>query len=398
MKWSSKVSEEFSLTRAVDECVAHVRAELGDTPPDLAIVFVSPHHATEYALVPRLLKERLGARVLLGCSGGGVIGGGKEVEDHAGFALTAAMLPEVSLAPFHVEEQHLPDMDASPLKWEAIAGTTASEEPAFVVLADPFTIRGDNLLAGLDYAFPGRVKVGGLASGSDQAGGNALFLGNEVFASGAVGVAISGAVRVETVVAQGCRPIGDTMVVTKCLQNVMLEVDNEKPLARLRRIFETCGERDRLLINRALHLGVVTDPWKDQFLPGDFLIRNVLGIHRETEGVVVGEMLHEGQVVQFHVRDAMTAEEDLYTLLRQYAKDKQEVQGSGALLFSCLGRGVHLFGSVDHDTGIFAREVGHLPLGGFFCNGEIGPVGPNTYLHGFTSSFAIFKPKAMGHS
>ena len=393
MKWSSKVSEEFSLRKAVDECVAHVRAELGNVTPDLAIVFVSPHHASDYTSVPGMLKGRLGPRVLIGCSGGGVIGGGKEVEDRAGFALTAAVLPEVRLAPFHVEDQGLPDMDASPAKWEAIIGVQADQEPAFVVLADPFTIRGDNLLAGLDYAFPGRVKVGGLASGSMQAGGNALFLGDGFYPSGAVGVAISGAVKVDTVVAQGCRPIGEPLVVTKCQHNIILELDGEKPLDRLRRVFEACDERDRALINRALHVGVVTDPWKDQFRPGDFLIRNVLGIHRETEGIIVGEVLHEGQVVQFHVRDAITAEEDLYTLLRQYAKDQQGPQGAGALLFSCLGRGVHLFGEVDHDTGIFQKEVGPLPLGGFFCNGEIGPVGPSTYLHGFTSSFAIFKPK-----
>ena len=392
MKWSSKVSEEFSLSKAVDECVAHVRAELGGVEPDLAVVFVSPHHAPEYGDVARLIKERLGPKVFIGCSGGGVIGGGKEVEDRAGFALTAAMLPNVRLSPFHVEDKDLPDMDAGPAKWEALAGVTADQDPAFIVLADPFSLRGENLLAGLDYAFPGGVKVGGLASGADQAGGNALFLGEGMHNSGAVGLAVSGAVSVETVVAQGCRPIGGPMVVTKCQRNVMLEVDGEKPLVRLQHIYEACDDRDRLLINRALHVGIVTDSWKEQFKPGDFLIRNVLGIHRETEGIVVGEVLHEGQVVQFHVRDAMTAEEDLYTLLRQYAEGR-EGEASGALLFSCLGRGVHLFGEVDHDTGIFAKEVGPLPLGGFFCNGEIGPLGANTYLHGFTSAFAIFKPK-----
>ena len=393
MKWSSKVSGELSLVKAVDECAGHIRAELGGVTPDIAIVFVSPHHAAEFTSIPGMIKGRLSPRVLVGCSGGGVIGGGKEVEDRAGFALTAAVLPDVIVTPFHVEDAEMPDMDASPAKWEALAGVKAAVDPAFIILADPFTIRGDNLLSGLDYAFPGRVKVGGLASGSSQPGGNALFMGDQVYSSGAVGVGMSGALNVETVVAQGCRPIGVPLVVTRSKQNVILELDGEKPLDRLRRVFEACADRDKALINQGLHVGVVTDPWKDQFRPGDFLIRNVLGIHRETEGIVVGELLHDGQVVQFHVRDAMTAEEDLYALLRQYSRDHEEAQGSGALLFSCLGRGVHLFGEVDHDTGIFAKEVGLLPLGGFFCNGEIGPVGPNTYLHGFTSSFAIFKPK-----
>lgn len=394
MKWSSKVSEEFDLSKAMQECVAHVRADLGDAKPDLAIVFVSPHHAPDYTRIPSYLKEHLGARVVMGCSAGGVIGGGKEIEDRAGFALTAAVLPGVDLAQFHVTNDLLPDMDAGPVKWEELAGVKAERNPAFVVLADPFSIHGQNLLAGLDYAFPGRVKVGGLASGSSQPGGNALFLGDTIHEDGAVGIAFSGAVTVDTVVAQGCRPIGKAMVVTKCEQNVMLELDGDKPMDRLRAIYTEANDRDQRLINRALHLGVVTDPMKEQYRPGDFLIRNVIGIHRESEGIVVGELLQEGQVVQFHVRDAMTAEEDLNTLLKQYVKDQQgAVQGSGALLFSCLGRGVHLFGQPDHDTGIFEKEVGLLPLGGFFCNGEIGPVGPSTYLHGFTSSFAIFRPK-----
>ena len=110
-------------------------------------------------------------------------------------------------------------------------------------------------------------------------------------------------------------------------------------------------------------------------------------------GLAVGELLREGQLVQFHVRDARTAEEDLQAMLRQFADGHTLQAGSGALLFSCLGRGMHLFGRPDHDTDIFREEVGPLSLGGFFCNGEIGPVGPGTYLHGFTSSFAIFSPR-----
>ena len=392
MKWSSKVSEEFSLKAAIDECVSHVRADLGGARPDLAVVFVSPHHAPDFEDLPALVRQKLGPALLVGCSGGGGIGGGKEVEDRAGFALTVGSLPDVEITPFHLEDAKLPNPDASPSAWEKVVGVSAEAKPDFIVLPDPFTVRADHLLSGLDYAFPGRVKVGGLASGAQRPGGNALFLGDKVHRAGAVGVAMRGAVKVETVVAQGCRPIGQAMVVSGCQQNIMLELEGKKPLDVLRGIFDASNDRDRALINRALHVGVVMDPLKTEVRPGDFLIRNVMGVQNETGGIAVGEMLREGQVVQFHVRDAMTAEEDLQALLRQYMTDHKGAKTSGALLFSCLGRGMHLFGRPDHDTDIFRDQFGPVPLGGFFCNGEIGPVGPSTFLHGFTSSFAIFSP------
>ena len=393
MKWASVASEKFALRDAVEECAAYIRSELGDGAPDLAVAFISAHHSPDYEELPRLLREQLGAKLLLGCSAGGVIGGGREVEERAGLTVTAALLPGVELVPFYVEDGALPDPDARSSAWEELVHVPATKAPDFVLLPDPHSIRAENLLAGLDYAFPGSAKIGGLASGGDRAGSNALYLGDTVHWSGAVGVAISGNLRVDTIVAQGCRPIGELLVVTRCHQNVLLEVDHQRPMEVLRRIFEASDERDRALITRALHLGVVNDPLKEELHQGDFLIRNVLGVDGESGGLVVGEVLREGQSVQFQVRDARTAAEDLQAMLRRYVSEHGAAQSSGALLFSCLGRGMHFFGQPDHDTDLFRSEVGPIPLGGFFCNGEIGAVGPTTYLHGYTSSFGLFSPR-----
>ena len=393
MQWASTVSEAFNLRDAVAEASAHIKAELGDAPPDLVVAFVSPHHAPDYEDLSSFIAETLAPRHVLGCSGGGVIGGAREVEERTGLSLTAAGLPGIEIVPFHVEQTQMPDLDAGPNAWESVIGVSPETEPHFVLLADPFSFPSDALLAGLDYSYPQSTKIGGLASGGHQPGSNALYLDGALHRSGAVGVALHGDIQVDTIVAQGCRPIGRTHVVTKCQQNILLEVDESKPLDALREIFEASEDRDRQLINSALHLGVVTDPLLEEFGPGDFLIRNVLGMQRETGGLVIGEMLREGQVVQFHVRDAQTAAEDLETLLREYRAGHEGVSGAGALLFSCLGRGKNLFGRPDHDTDLFIREVGETPLGGFFCNGEIGPVGATTFLHGFTSSFGIFRPR-----
>ena len=393
MKWSSSVSEEFGVKDAITEVVDAVQADLEGEPPDLAVVFVSPHHTPDFDVVSHAVQESLAPKKLLGCSGGGVIGGGREVENRTGVSLSTAMLPDVEIVTFSVLDQDLPDLDASPSAWEEMVGITANKDPHFVLLADPYSIQTDALISGLDYAFPGSVKVGGLASGGQGPGQNALFLNTDFHRAGAVGVALAGNIRVDTIVAQGCRPIGDAHVVTKSQGNILLELDEQEPMQVLRKEFEAANENDRRLINSALHLGVVMDPLKTKFTQGDFLIRNVMGIQKESNGLAIGEVLREGQVVQFHVRDSESAATDLDTLLVNHVKEWSGGARAGALLFSCLGRGQHLFGKPDHDTGLFRNKVGDTPLGGFFCNGEIGPVGSSTFLHGFTSSFGIFSER-----
>ena len=197
----------------------------------------------------------------------------------------------------------------------------------------------------------------------------------------------------DSVVAQGCRPIGEPMVVTGCRDNVITELSGELPLDVLRGLFDGGDERERRLIRRFLQIGVLMDPFQDQYEAGDFLIRNVIGADGDNGALAVGEKIREGQVVQFHVRDATSASDDLGANLMRYLSDHPEASPSGALLFTCLGRGERLFGRVDHDTDLFQSVVGQMPITGFFCNGEIGPVGGSTFLHAYTSSFALFRPR-----
>ena len=393
MHWSSAVSEQADLSAAVAECAATVRDDLEGREADLVAAFVSAHHADAHADLPRLIKSEIGAAALFGCSGGGVIGAGLEVEHRPGFAMTAAVLPDVSLTPFHFEDDALPDGDAGPGAWEELVRAKSAQEPDFIILADPFSLRGEHLLMGLDYAFPAAVKIGGLASGAERPGANALFLGDEVFSSGAVGLAIHGDVAIDTVVAQGCRPIGKPLHVTECSQNLLLGVDGRTPVEVVREIFEELSERDRALAQHSLFLGVVMDELNDSPQLGDFLIRNIVGADAKRGAFAIGEMLKEGQTVQFHLRDAETSALDLSGMLSRYAAESPSLQQAGALMFSCLGRGSYLYGRPDHDTDMFRDKVGAMPLTGFFCNGEIGQVGGSTYLHGYTSSFGIFRPK-----
>ena len=392
MKWASAISEHSTLQEALEQCAASIRDQLGEAP-QLAVAFVSPHYQPDYARVGPMLSDLLGAEHSFGCSGGGIIGAGLEVEQRPALSVTAASLPGVDIEAFHLDGDKLPDLDAGPDKWTELLGVSEDQDPQFVLLADPFSFPVQNLIMGLDFAYPRAAKIGGLASGAQRPGDNALFLDGAVHGSGAIGLALHGNIMVDTVVAQGCRPIGESMRITSSQRNVLVELDGKPPMAVLQDLFRTLSERDRQLMGHSLFLGVVMDELVDTPVQGDFLIRNVVGMDQRTGSLAIGEMLKEGQLVQFHLRDAETSTQDLTFVLERYAAENRENEVPGALLFSCLGRGEYLYGRPNHDTDIFRDKLGQVPLGGFFCNGEIGPVGGTTFLHGYTSSFGLFRSR-----
>lgn len=395
MKWATAISRKTSMEDAVLECAEGIARDLGPGPVSLALAFVTPHFAQFHGRIPVLLQRYLGPETFLGCSGGGVIGGGEEVERAPALTLAAARLPDVRITPFHVAGP-LPDLDGPPDAWERLVGVRADEDPQFVLLADPFSARPGALLAGLDYAFPAAAKIGGLASGGTSPGLNALFLDDQILTQGAVGVALSGNVAVDTVVAQGCRPIGDLMSVTGCRGNLLNELDGRPVFEVLQEIFDGLGEDERELARSALFIGVLMDEFREEPGPGDFLIRNLIGVDSRHGAIAVGENLQEGMRLRFHLRDAEASAEDLHAILTNYGKAAGDPEAiSGALLFSCLGRGEGLYGAPGHDTHVFHEHLGEVPVGGFFCNGEIGPVGGTTFLHGYTSSFGLFRPRAI---
>jgi small ligand-binding sensory domain FIST len=358
--------------------------------PDVALVFVSSHHAPSYFIAPDLFSERLGARVLAGCSAAGVIGAGREVERRPGVAVCAAVLPYAKAHPFHLKQDELPDADAAPEAWHRLFPGRPDEMRAMLLFPDPFTIRPDELLAGLDFAYPDAVKTGGLVSGGDGPGSSALFSDGKLHRSGVTGVAFTGDLKVDTVVAQGCRPVGRPMVVTAAHDNLLLGLDGEKPLKVLQELFKTSEPQSRRLIRRSVQIGILNQQPGDGEAESAFVVRNVLGMMEEEGAIAVGDMVREGQVVQFHVLDADAAEEDLRAMLEEYADGTVE-SPSSALMFSCLSLGQRMYGAPDHDTALFQDLVAPVPLAGFFSNGEISTVNGHTLLHGYTSSFALFR-------
>lgn len=394
MKWGSQLSMEALLEDAVTVAASSITDQLDGESPDVLFVFSSPHHAASQDEMTEILLRQFGECNILGCSSGGVIGAGIESERGPGFAVSAAVLPGVSISLFHIENDSLPNEDSPQEDWNNALNISPGTQPEFVLLTDPYSFDANRLIAGLDYAFPKSTKIGGLASAGYGDRVNSLYLHDRVYHSGAIGVCMTGSVTIDAIVAQGCRPIGIPMKVSSSTGNWLIGLDEKKPLELLAELLGTLDEKDSKLAKDSLFIGMAMDRLNDEPSMGEFLIRNIVGLDQARGYMAIGEIPSEGQLVQFHLRDAIASSEELEILLNNYAEESPIYEECGALLFSCLGRASALYGKPGHDSDMFRSKVNQMPLAGFFCNGEIGPVEGNTFLHTYTSSFGIFRSRS----
>lgn len=389
MRWASHHSTAPSTRDAIGETIGAVASTLGGEAADLVVVFFTPEHSSQARELAAAVMRRWPQAVLVGCSASGVIGGGKERESGPALSLTAAHLPNVAIRPFAMRAADLPHGTPEPADWPLLADVDPETDPAFLLLVEPYSMRAELLAGAMDASWPRCTKVGGLASGAGGPGGNVLILGNEVHRAGVVGVVLTGDVEVDPLVAQGARPIGPTFVVTRARENLIFELDGRPAIPQLEELFVNMPPRERDLFRRSPMIGLAATEGEARPRAGDFLIRNLIGLDRERGAVGVAWPVEDRQVIQFHLRDAGAAAEELHELVAR----RKGLATEGALLFSCVGRGEGFFGGPDHDSGLLTRLTGCRAIGGFFCNGEIGPVRGHTYVHGYTSSFAVFRAR-----
>lgn len=387
MKCASALSTARQTAAAGAEVLDRVTADLGDAPADLALAFVSPDHAEGLATLAAEVRRRKLARHVLGCTGEAIVGPGREVEGAPAVSLWAIRFPSgVAVRPIRLT------FDGSDFGgWPEGLADLAADRRALVLLGDPFSFPTDRWLRRLADEAPGLRVIGGMASGGQAPGVNRLVLDDQVFDDGAVATLIEGPLALRTVVSQGCRPIGRPLIVTRADRNLIQELGRRPALQVLQEIFEGLDEADRDLVRRGLHIGRVINEYQDSFRSGDFLVRNVMGADDEG-GIAITDVVRVGQTVQFHVRDAGTADEDLRALLADARQGGVHV--AGALLFTCNGRGSRLFPEPDHDAAAVAEAFGPIPVAGLFAMGEIGPVGGQNFVHGFTASLALFEDQA----
>jgi len=390
MIWASALSTTTTTSAALTELKREIDQQLDGRRPDLVCAFASSHHSDNYLQVAQRISTHFSPRVSIGCSGAGLVGGGYEKENVPALVLCAAHLPDVDIHPFHATDNQYPSADASPDAWAELVGAERDQHTHFVLLANlagPPAFDPRPLLAGLDFAYPNCTQIGGLASAAEN---NALFLNGVLHNNGLVGIALQGNLQVDTLVAHGCRPIGEPMTANTCEEHLLFQL-NDRPASQvLAELYHSLPQADQYHMRHGLLIGVASTELKNELEPADFLMRNIVHMDHEKGYLAIGDILRPGQTVQFHLRDSESANEELGLLLNRYCRE--EWQPAGALLFTCTDRGEQLFGKANHESNAFFNRVGDVPLAGFFCNGEIGPIGQDTHLHGYTSSFGLFRP------
>jgi small ligand-binding sensory domain FIST len=376
--FAAALSQHPDFAVATGDVVGRVLETLGDpdTPPDLAMLFVTPVHAAELQKIVATVNATLRPASMLGCAAVSVLGGEREVERGPAISLWAGRTGPVT--PFHLSVAQSPDG----LTFTGWPETLPDDASALLLLPDPFTFPTDDFLRRMEEDRPGLPVVGGMASAARAPGGNRLVIDDRVVTAGAVGAFLGPEVQVSTVVSQGCRPVGSPFVVTRAEHNIVYELAGRPAVERLQEVANALSEDDRELLAELVQIGRVIDENKLDFGPGDFLVRTVVGADPSSGALRVGDIVDVGSTAQFQVRDATTADQELRKLV-------DGLSGQAALVFTCNGRGTNLFPEPHHDAQVVSEGLGGPPVAGMFCAGELGPIGGHNFMHGFTASVVL---------
>jgi len=374
------------------ELAANLRRRIPAPSIQLGLVFISPKLAPQAEAILEVLRVHAKIPVLAGCSGSSLIVNEREIEQASGLVLGLYHLPGIRL---HVAQFNQTDVEEStgPDYWHAKNGATPEQVNGWLAFADPFHLDAENWLRQWNEAYPELPILGGLATGDQQSETTQVYLNGQVFEQGGIALGVGGDISLCSVISQGCTPIGETWTITKAERNIIYEIGNRPAYEVLAETFAGLSTADQKQARGNLFVGLVVNEYLEEFHRGDFLIRGLMGADPNSGAIQVGALPRAGQTIQFQRRVASAGTEDIVTLLDHAASQLQGRLIYGGCLCSCNGRGSHLFGRADHDSSHVQERLGPLGLEGFFCTGEIGPIGRRNFLHGYTASLALFVQK-----
>jgi small ligand-binding sensory domain FIST len=372
----------------VRETAVQLRREL-DAPPTFALVFITPDYADRAQEVLELVRVYGHVTTVVGCSGLGLVGPSRELEEGSGFSLMLVSLPNgrATAVPF---DQDMVEASTGPEFWREKVGRKAADIRAWLVFLDPFTLKCEAWLKQWNAAFP-RVPVFGSVAGGAEGDTEAWVLCNQGVVPGGVALALEGDFSVEAVVSQGCKPIGEPLTVTHAERNVLLTLGSRPAYEVLSDVYKELTDTEREQARGHLFAGLAVSEYLDEYKRGDFLVRNIIGADPKSGAVAINALPRVGQTLQYQLRDSRMASEELRRLLREQAAILPE-SPFAALLCTCHGRGQGLFGRAHHDAGLLNDYFPGLPTTGVFSKCQIGPVGDRSFAHGYTAAIALLTP------
>lgn len=369
-----------------------LRTQLHAPQVSLGLVFMSPRFFPHAKQILEVLRVHARIPLLAGCSSQSLIVGDEEIEENAGVTVALYSLPGAELKAFHFTQEQVEEA-SGPGYWRMETGVEPEQTNGWLTFIDPFHLDSESWMQSWNEAYAPLPVLGGLASGIFQEQTTQIYLNGEVFEEGGVAISVGGDVKLVSVISQGCTPVGETWTLTKVERNFIQEIGNRPAYEVLNETFNKMLPEEQRKARGNLFIGLVVNEYLEDFHRGDFLIRNLIGADPKTGVIAVGALPRTGQTLQFQRRDAAAAREDMNELLARAGKQIGRATIYGGCLCCCNGRGRGFFGLPNHDAQVVQRRFGPMGLAGFFCNGEIGPVGQKNFLHGYTASLALFVKK-----
>jgi len=369
-----------------------LRRELAAPQVSLGLVFMSPRFFSRAKQVLEILRVHARIPLLAGCSSQSLIVGEHEVEQNAGLTVGLYALPGAKLKAMHFKQEQVEEANG-PGYWHLETEVEPGQSNGWLVFIDPFHLDSETWLRTWNEAYAPLPVLGGLASGDFDEQATQVYLNGEVYEEGGVAISVGGDVRLVAVTSQGCTPIGETWTLTKVDQNIIHQIGNRPAYEVLAETFNQLTPEQQKGARGNLFIGLVVNEYLEDFHRGDFLIRNLLGADPRSGSIAVGALPRLGQTIQFQRRSKEAATEDMDALLMRARKELGNTPIYGGCLCSCNGRGRNLFDRPNHDAQMVQQRLGPIGLAGFFCNGEIGPVGEKSFLHGYTASLGLFVKK-----
>jgi len=370
---------------AVIAAAAEALAECGGQP-SCGFLFVSASWLPQINEVLDLVRLHGRIPLLIGSVGGGLIGRSQEAEGVEGMSLLLVRLPQCKLTPVLISSEQIEE-STGPAYWHMETGLGPDDVDSWIVLANPYAPDLERWLAEWNVAFPDAPSIGGLSSGASENNDHGLLLDGKPIDAAVLALAVKGG-KVRTIVSQGCKPVGEPFTITQAEDNLVYALGSRPAYQVLSETFNALSDEEKERARGNLFAGLAASEYVADLKRGDFLVRNLLGADPQTGAVAIGARARTGQTLQYQLRDKITAHADLVELAK--INGLQGCQPFASLVFSCNGRGHRFFGVPDHDAATLAEIFGPVPSAGFFCNGEIGPIGKSSYLHGYTASIALF--------